>query len=525
MMHVCLILLSLFSTLFGSTKELLKEELLKILQETNTAGMTFAIVYKDGTIWTEGLGKADLVNDRMVSSETLFRVGSTSKSFVALSVLKLVEEGKLSLEDQVHTLAPEVEFNNPWEATDPVRIVHLLEHTAGWDNMHLRELAKDAEGMSLLESFDFHPKSRISRWRPGTRTAYCNSGPPVAAYIVEKITGQKFEDYVRENFFIPIGMDTATYFQPARDLLTTLYHKDGKTPYEYWNILYRPTGSLNASAQDMARYLLFYLNRGKVNGKTVIPSHAIDRMENPRTTWAAEEGLKAGYGLCNFWSIYEGFVYHGHDGAVKGGLTQLDYKDDVGYFFSLNSSSGVAFEKVGKLIRAYITDGKTPPPLAPLEPLGAHVTDYSGWYELDSPLTQSLYFLTRLTSMSYISFTGNQMNLVSFAGKGIFFSVGNNEFRFAPKKSPHDPVATAKLLEPNKEGRFIQIGEGMVTIKKIPIWMVILQIGAIAFISLSIISLFLYAPFWIFNRKKWDPIRFSPYLQHSFFSLSLLSGI
>jgi len=97
-----------------------------------------------------------------------------------------------------------------------VRVADLLEHTTGWDDMHLREYAKDAPAsMGLREALDYDHHSRISRWPPGTRMAYCNSGPAVAAYIVEKITGQRFEDFVEQNFFGPIGMKTATYFQPT----------------------------------------------------------------------------------------------------------------------------------------------------------------------------------------------------------------------------------------------------------------------------------------------------------------------
>src|SRR5262249_23074700 len=160
---------------------------------------------------------------------------------------------------------------------------------------------------------------------PGTRMSYCNSGPPVAAYIVEKLTNQRFEDFVEQNLFRPIGMKTATYFQPAPESTTTLYHDDGKTPYPYWNILLRPAGAINASAQDMAAYVQFYLNRGTVNGVQVVPAASIDRMEIPTSTWAAKEGLKTGYGLSNYWTAEDGFVYHGHDGGVNGGLTDMSY--------------------------------------------------------------------------------------------------------------------------------------------------------------------------------------------------------
>jgi CubicO group peptidase (beta-lactamase class C family) len=211
----------------------LRQQLERILADTHTPGVSVAIVHRDGPEWIAGLGKSDVASNHATGPETLFRIGSTSKAFASLSILKLVDEGKLSLQDTVHKLVPEIWFENRWESTDPVRVVDLLEHTTGWDDMHLPEYAKNANGMTLRQGLDYYQRSRVSRWRPGTRMSYCNSGPPVAAYIVEKITGQRFEDYVTANFFVPIGMKTATYFEQPSPQLTTLYHEDGKTPFPY----------------------------------------------------------------------------------------------------------------------------------------------------------------------------------------------------------------------------------------------------------------------------------------------------
>jgi len=187
----------------------LRQQLEKVLAEAHTPGLSVAVVHRDRPEWIAGLGKAEVVSGRATTAETLFRIGSTSKGFASLSILMLADQGKLSLNDPVHKLAPEVWFENRWEASDPVRVVHLLEHTTGWDDIHLREYAKDAPGrMGLREALDYDHHSRTSRWRPGTRMAYCNSGPAVAAYIVEKLTGQRFEDFVEQNFFRPRDEDS-----------------------------------------------------------------------------------------------------------------------------------------------------------------------------------------------------------------------------------------------------------------------------------------------------------------------------
>ena len=183
-----------------------------VLEEHDTPGIAIAIVNEDGPEYIGALGKANVENQVDADADTLFRIGSTSKMFVALSVLQLVEEGRLSLDDKLADLAPEIRFENRWEATHPVRVGHLLEHTTGWDDIHLPEYAhNDPTPVTLKEGLDFHPHSRRSRWQPGTRSSYCNAGPPVAAYIVQKITGQDFEDYVQENFFTPLQMSGATY--------------------------------------------------------------------------------------------------------------------------------------------------------------------------------------------------------------------------------------------------------------------------------------------------------------------------
>jgi len=478
----------------------LRQQIEKILKDTHTNGVSIAIVHKQGPEWVTGLGLADVAGRRPATADTLFRIGSTSKAFASLSVLLLADQGKLSLEDPVHKLVPEVWFENRWESTDPVRVVNLLEHTTGWDDVHFREYAKQApDSMSVREGLDFDHHSRTSRWPPGTRMAYCNAGPPVAAYVVEKLTGQRFEDFVQQNLFNPIGMKTATYFEPAPGTATTLYYPDGKTPYPYWHIIMRPAGAINASANDMAAYVEFYLNRGAVNGKQIVPAADIDRMESPRSTWAAKEGLKAGYGLSNYWSVEDGFVYHGHDGGVDGGLTDLSYMPDygVGYFFSINSGSGDAFMKVGRAIRFYITHTLAKPPVPPAAQLPPNAADYAGWYEPDSPRVEITHFLGRLLGLSRVRFENGQLiSSALFRLHDVHIPVVGMQFRAQQKDAPPDPVATLALLTPNEEGRFIQ-ADMQTTMKRIPAWLALGQILILAFVILSILAIVLYAPFWL----------------------------
>ena len=510
----------------------LQQQLEKILKDTHTPGVSVAIVHKDGPEWIAGLGVADVASNRANTADTLFRIGSTSKAFASLSILLLRDESKLSLDDPVHKLAPDVWFDNPWESTDPVRVVNLLEHTTGWDDIHFREYAKQApDTMTLREGLDYDHHSRTSRWRPGTRMAYCNAGPPVAAYIVERITGQRFEDFVQQNLFTPIGMKTATYFEPAKGLGTTLYHDDGKTPYSYWHILLRPAGSINASANDMAAYVQFYLNRGASGGKQIVPSADIDRMESPASTWAAKDGLKTGYGLSNYWDIHDGFTYHGHDGGVEGGITDMSYMPEygVGYFYSINTGNGDAFDKIGKAIRAYVTGKLQKPAIPPAAPLPANAADYAGWYQHDSPRTEITRFLARLFAINRVTFHDGKL-LISSLGSWneTFVPVTDSQFRRVSKKDPPDPVPSFILITPNQEGRFFELNTG--TMKKIPAWFAISEILLTAYALLSMLAIGIYAPFWIIGgfwkskrRPAERPLRLWPLV--SVLSLVAFVGI
>ena len=369
-----------------------------VLEETKTPGVAIAIVNEDGPEYVGALGKANIENDIDADADTLFRIGSTSKMFVALSVLQLVEEGRLSLDDKLADLAPEIEFENRWEEAHPVRVVHLLEHTTGWDDIHLPEYAhNDPTPATLKEGLDFHPHSRTSRWQPGTRMSYCNAGPPVAAYIVQKVTGQDFEDYVQENFFAPLQMTGATYVRSegVQERGATLYN-NGEAE-DYWHIVMRPSGSINASADDMGRFLLLFLGRGTHDGVQYVSPASLDRMEVAMTTDGARAGLEVGYGLNNYTFRHENWTYQAHNGGVNGGLTEFAYLPEAerGYAFMINSGSGAAFGDISELIRNYQTRDLEGPEVPEAVTIEGDETEIAGLYHPINSRQQLSYFLDR----------------------------------------------------------------------------------------------------------------------------------
>jgi len=480
------------------TLDELKAAIGRILTESKTPGAGIAIVTRDRIMLADGVGNADFGAGRSADADTLFRIGSVSKAFATLSILKLQEQGRLQLSDPVRKYAPDIAFQNPWESTDPIRIVHLLEHTTGWDDIHLAEYANnDPKPLTLFEGLAYHPDSRTSRWRPGTRMAYCNAGPPVAAYIVEKLTGKRFEDYVQENLFGPIHMLTASYFYTpeVQQHLTTLYAADGVHTVLYRHITVRPSGAINASPRDMANYVRFYLNRGSLDGMPIVKPESIDRMEHPESTLAAHDGLSTGYGLSNYTTIDDrGFVWHGHNGGIDGGLTEMAYLPDagIGYAYMINSTNGAAFNRIHRLITVFMTrDLASPPVPAPAAVPRALGAQYTGWAEPANPRVQMTYFIERIAGLARISLQGQTLVLTPLQGSPrTYVPVTDRLWREVKQ-----PMATLALISDARDGRFVQAGGPMFAI--VPAWEAWSEIGGAAVAALLLATSVLYAVYWI----------------------------
>lgn len=398
----------------------LRAEIEKILDENRIPGASVALVDRDRTIWAGGVGKADMAAGVDVTADHLFRIGSISKSFTALAVLHAVEGGLLDLDTPVRELAPEVGFTNRWEETNPVTVAMVMEHTAGFDDIHFREYAKvDDAGLTLAEGLAYNPGSRVSRWRPGTHMSYSNSGPAIAAYVVEKITGTAFEDYVREHVFDPLGMKTSTFRFPRDTVLMAKgYEADAVTEARYDHIIVRPSGAMNSSSREMARYLRMMINRGTLDGVRLLAPETITRMETPTTTLAARAGFTYGYGLGNFTSIGNGHLFHGHNGGITGFASTSAYSSDlgVGFFVSINKPSG-GIQDIATLLGARLTGGFDKPEGATADLSDDELQAMAGWYRNVTPRQQLTHFLSRFFDIQRVALEAGKLFIEPFGGE------------------------------------------------------------------------------------------------------------
>ena len=118
----------------------LKSSIDSIADKYKLPGLSICIVSIDSVIFTHNYGYSNLDAKRKVNSNTPFKVGSITKTFISLAFAKLSKEGKVDLNSNIKDLVPEINFINPWNKTHPIKIIHLLEHTSGFDDIHLNDL-------------------------------------------------------------------------------------------------------------------------------------------------------------------------------------------------------------------------------------------------------------------------------------------------------------------------------------------------------------------------------------------------
>jgi CubicO group peptidase (beta-lactamase class C family) len=480
----------------------LRDSIAAVLDRTDTPGAGVVLFSADSLRWEGYVGLADRATDRPVTDETVFRAGSVSKSVVSATALQLAETDTLDLRAPVRDLAPEIEIHNPWAETDPVRLVHLLEHTAGFDDLHIHEYVSRSPDISLREGLAINPATRTVRWLPGQYYSYSNAGPPVAAYVLQQRTGQPFAALVADRIFAPLGMTASSFRRDERVTphLATGYAADGATEQPYVHIGLRPSGALNTRPTDLARFGQMLLGRGTRGDTTLLDAATVRRMETPRTSLAAREDVETGYGLGNATSLHDGFVYHGHGGAIDGFVARYGYlpAHDRGYVIMLNSQDGGAMGQIADRVRDAQTRSLTPPEPPPVANVPSDtLARHAGYYVSFTPRNEIAHFVERLVGIVQVDTTGTGRLTVRAALGGrpdTLLPVDATRFR-----GPSAPLATAVFARA-PDGAQVLSGSGSAVsgnlraVSAVSVWG---RWGAAALSLLLLVSPLLFALYWV----------------------------
>ena len=302
--------------------------------------------------------------------------------------MKLVNEGKLKLDDELKKIAPEVPFQNKWENTNPVRIVHLLEHTSAFDDIKLNRMySLDTNEKKGIDMMLIHKNSMICRWKPGERFAYSNPNYAILGYIIEKISGKPYQQYLTENILTPLGMRNSNFNLrskfPERDVKEYIV-KNGKTiPIKSVTLLSGPQGALWSSAEDMVRFLQLFLR----NGDSLFPANTTTEIETAHSSLAARSGQKNGYSLGNDNTFfgYSKLPFRGHDGLTGTCFSSFKYNRELGIGFVLASNSNNNNYRIEELIVSYFEQNIAPNNFPTQSIDKKAIEPFLGRYQFESP--------------------------------------------------------------------------------------------------------------------------------------------
>ena len=377
------------------------------LETGEIAGAVVSIV-KDGEILTSrGFGFADLETRRpMDGEETMIRPGSVSKLFTWTAVMQQVEQGNIKLDEDINTYL-DFEIESP--SDEPITVRHLMTHTAGFEEVVRNLILTDPDQLLTLEEYlkAYIPPGAFA---PGTTPAYSNYATAVAGYIVARVSGMSFEDYIDANILQPLDMNSSTFEQPLPARFESRMSKgyaDGANPEagEYELVPAGPAGSLVSTASDMAKFMIAHLDEG---GPLLEPETSEQLMSPQMDITPPLNTMSLGFYKQDFNNLRS--RGHGGDTMFFHSDLYLLLDENVGLFISMNSSSPMVGvlrgELANKFAKRYFADASIE--FEPrLETAKVHAAQVSGVYESSRSSETSFLALVRYLGQFPVSADAN----------------------------------------------------------------------------------------------------------------------
>lgn len=308
------------------------------LQRDDIAGAVICVV-KDGKVVLEkGYGFADVQKRTpVIPDATLFRPGSISKTFGWTAVMQLQEQGKIHLNRDVQEY---LDFKiRPWFGV-PITMRDLMTHTPGFEESLKGLFVARESDMRLLSVY---LKTHLPReiFPPGTTPAYSNYGAALAAYVVQRVSGMPFDDYVEKNILQPLGMNHTTFRQPLPANLTPLmsqgYARASGKPMGFEFVQACPAGSLSTTADDMSHWMIAQLQNGTYDKVHILKPETAELMHS--RAWTNVPALNGGdYGFYEMSRNGQRIIGHSGDTQWFHSRMSLMLEAHVGFFVSYNSA-------------------------------------------------------------------------------------------------------------------------------------------------------------------------------------------
>lgn len=308
------------------------------LAHGNIAGAVITVVKDGGVLLSRGYGYSDVARKIPVFPDsTLFRIASISKTFNATAVMQLVEQRKLDLDADIQRY---LDFELPKDYPEPITLRHLLTHTAGFEES-IKELVPPPGKTSVPLGELMKRTTPRQIYRPGTVTSYSNYGADLAGYIVERVSGEPFAEYIDRHILAPLGMRHSSFAEPLPPELARQVSKeyavatDSAKPFEV--IQGEPSGNGSSTGMDMARYMIAHLQLGRLDSVRILAESTARYMATTQfRTHPSVPGMAVGF----FEEARDGYRMIGHGGDLSRFHSHMTLLLDegVGLFISVNSA-------------------------------------------------------------------------------------------------------------------------------------------------------------------------------------------
>ena len=319
----------------SSVEKRTNEAIQQVMDEFQAVGVS-AVVVKDGQIvYNQSFGYKDLETQTPLCNDDMMRIASISKSFTATGLMQLVEKGIISLDDDVSDLIG-FQIRNPHHPEVPITLRMILSHTAS---------IRDKEDYSTLDHLN--PAvygdcvESYYEYKPGEGYNYSNLGLNLAGTILEKASGVRFDQYVKDNVILPLGLVGGHNVDNLdANKLVSLYncidgqyvksnaygsvaHRLENYVMGYSAPMFSPTGGVKISAHDLATYMMMHMNYGELNGVRIISKESAKTMQTP--VWMKQNPAEDQYGLC----LYEFVDYIDDEQYNQPGQYPIGHEGDA----------------------------------------------------------------------------------------------------------------------------------------------------------------------------------------------------
>lgn len=327
------------------------------VESNEITGLVCGVV-KDGKLaWKKAYGYADLENEKEMKTDTIFLLASVSKTVTATAAMVLYDKGDLDLDADINDYLP-FKVTHPKYSDTTITAKMLLTHTSSISDESYNEIddsilyfregdEREYNLGSLLEEYfkedgEFYdPELCFLKDKPGTKSDYSNVGIALLGYLVEVIAKQPFDEFCDENIFKPLGMENTSWNLSDLDVdNVALPYYDSENTKGHYECPDYPNGMLRSTLDDMAKFLIMFIQNGEYNGTRILEEETAKLMKEVHFE-SKEGGEKSRTGLTWYYLDYpQGESYLGHDGAEEGVTTKMFYnvESEVGVLLFSNMS-------------------------------------------------------------------------------------------------------------------------------------------------------------------------------------------